>query len=133
MQAKLCPDCLNPFLEVVLKKDERYKCSICGWSGSLAGRPEVFVSPEMEQAMRKKLALKKAGRLFNVRVWIKTLTEGGADKLIRELASLFGSEDYAVDGEGKERVLRIESEGKPTPLFIQKVKGVHGVMNVEVF
>ena len=133
MQAKLCHDCLNPFLEVVLKKDERYKCSLCGWSGSLAGRPEVFVSPEMEQSMRRKLAQKKAGKLFNVRVWIHTLTVSGADKLVKELAILLASADYAVDGDGKERVIRIESEGKPSAAFIQKLKGVHGVMNVDVF
>lgn len=133
MQAKLCPDCLNPFLEVVLKKDERYKCPLCGWIGSLAGKPEVFVSPEMAAAMQRKAAKKKAGMFFNVRVWIHTMTQAGADKLVEELARLFGSQEYAVDGEDKDRVMRIETDGRPTPKLLEQLKKVHGVSNIEVF
>ncbi|RJQ21151.1 hypothetical protein C4580_02810 [Candidatus Woesearchaeota archaeon] len=133
MQANLCPDCLCPCLEVVLKKEGRYSCPLCGWQGKLGGRPPVFVSQEMEREMQGKLARKKAGQLYNVRVYVSTLTARGAGQVVKELISLFGSEQYAVDGEGNHRVLRVELGAKPTSIFVEKLKKLQGVIDVQVF
>jgi hypothetical protein len=126
MSGAICPDCGETWFERDPKGKgaEPSRCTVCGWRGDLGelGRKIMAWTGDEGPSLKQ---LKEIGKLFFVRVW---LTDGASDDITFEVI-----EALEVNGaQGKNRLVFVQMDRKPTDAQIAAVRRIAGVRDVEV-
>jgi hypothetical protein len=136
MSGAICTECSSPYLRHVGDKKEKgeiYQCEICGWKGDISNMPRVWLSEEGQQQSQEDYELKKAGKLFFIRISIKGKNKDDASDAIFTIMSLLGVSGASTGGEGALRTMRVRVSQKPSDELMKKIQEVKGVTEVTVF
>lgn len=128
MSGPICPDCSLLALEDSEKG--RTKCPICGWEGREPPRKimDADMGSEKSWETQKLLKLRKAGKLAYFRVYLKGTEDQKSD------AEWDIMELLEVDQmEGGGNMLFFYMEERPKEEFLEKMRTIKGVKEVEVF